>query len=322
MNELEFLEQFRKDKQIFESYAIYVSTVIQKNITEKLRVDLDHFCKIPVSFRLKTEESLIQKAFYRNKNYKDPYNDITDKIGGRIVVLLEEEARMVCEIIESLEDFSFSKDRDIEQERLRDPELFNYKSHHYILRNKAVIADIPENTAVEIQIRTLLQHAYSELTHDTIYKPNTIAAPEVKRSVAKCMALIEVADQLFGEVNTALRKSTNQFNTIINDSIELLRDKVSLTPDDKICNLILDAYLPDVEIYNGQSLRKFLLEYSFILDKIKERSKFKYLYKQPIIIFLYMLVQSKRKIVKARWPLSLPDLEEIFTDLGFSFDRS
>src|SRR3546814_12228521 len=38
-------------------------------------------------------------------------------------------------------------------------------------------------TPCEVQLRTLLQHAHSQLTHDTIYKPKTIASSHTKRFV-------------------------------------------------------------------------------------------------------------------------------------------
>jgi len=325
MTEIEFIERYRADKQMLESYAEHLSKVIAESIVATLGIKPTVFFKIPIAFRIKDEDSLIQKAFYKNKNYGDPYNEITDKIGGRIVVLLEEQANEVCRVIESLPEFAFSKDRDFEIERNNNPELFNYKSHHYILRNKQELTlktTIPENTPAEIQIRTLLQHAYSELTHDTIYKPNTIASPEVKRVVAKSMALIEVTDQLFSQVDIALKRSEYQFNKIIDDTLSLIPSEVKMHTDKDLCNLILDAYVSEVELYDFSMLKKFSKEYSYLFEKISERSEYKFLYKQPVILFVYFLVHSRRKIAKAKWPLSSKDLERIFTDLGYSYDRS
>lgn len=325
MNEVQFIERFRAEKKFLEAYADFVSYKLTDAIISMLKIDAANFFKIPIKFRLKGEDSLIQKAFYRNKNYSDPYNEITDKIGGRIVVLLEEQANEVCGVIEKFEDFTFSKDRDFEIERAKHPELFNYKSHHYILRNKNEISigeTIPEGTPVEIQIRTLLQHAYSELTHDTIYKPNTAASPEVRRYVAKSMALIEVTDQLFSQVSNSLKQSEHQFSKIIEDCLKLLPGNIEIQTDIDLCNFILDAYLPEVELYNQNNLKKFVNEYNFILQKIKERSAYKYLFRQPVILFLYYLVLTKRKIAKARWPLYAKDIEQIFTDLGYSYDKS
>ena len=320
MNEIEFIERYRTEKDMLKAYAGFVMQEIEKTIINVLHINPESFFKIPLSFRLKDDDSIIQKAFYRNKNYTDPY-----KVGGRIVVLLEEQANSVCKIIESMPDYVFSKDRDFEIERIKNPEIFDYKSHHYILRNKSKIeasSIIPENTPIEIQVRTLLQHAYSELTHDTIYKPNTAASPEVRRYVAKSMALIEVTDQLFSQVMNSLKHSEIIFSKIIEDTLQLFPPDIKLSTNKDLCNYILDAYLAEIELYNTSLLRNFISEYAFIFEKVKNRSKYKYLYQQPIILFLYYLVYNKRKLVKSKWPLSSSDLQEIYTDLGFSYDKS
>ena len=74
-------------------------------------------------------------------------------------------------------------------------------------------------------------------------------------------------------------------------------------------------------MYSFEAIKKFVQEYNFIFEKINERARQKYLYQQPIILFLYWLVSTKRKIVKSKWTLDSKDLEEIFTDLGYSFDK-
>jgi ppGpp synthetase/RelA/SpoT-type nucleotidyltranferase len=285
----------------------------------------ESFFKIPITFRIKTEDSIIEKAFYRSKGYKDPYEQITDKIGGRVVVLLEEHTNGVCKVIESIEGFTFSKDKDFEKQRDENPELFLYQSHHYILRNTEKIfyagIEVPVNTPAEIQIRTLLQHAYSELTHDTIYKPNTVASPEIKRYVAKSMALIEVTDSIFSKVHESLRYSEQLFSRIIDELNSLMPKEIMAKHDLKFNEHILDIFLTELDIYSFEGVRRFSQEYNFILEKINERSTYKYLYHQPVILFIYWLVSIKRKIVRAKWPLDFRDLEEIFIDLGYSFEK-
>lgn len=326
MSEIEFLEKYRSEKEILQKYADYTSNIILSSIITKLQIEPSKFFKVPISFRLKDEDSLIQKAFYRTKTYKDPYNEITDKVGGRIVVLLEEHANSICKIVESLPDYIFSKDRDFDKERERQPEFFSYQSHHYIIRNKEelFIEDftLPAKTPIEIQIRTLLQHAYSELTHDTIYKPNTAASPEVRRYVAKSMALIEVTDHIFTQVNNSLKHTSNLFSKVIRELTSLFPQDIKLVTDKKLCDYILDAYLSEIDTFNFATVKKFVQEYNFVFDKIRERNPIKHLYQQPVILFIYWIVATKRKIAKSKWSLDYKELEEIFIDLGYSFDKS
>ena len=326
MNEIEFLKRYRAEKIMLQKYADYACNIVTSSIISKLQIDSSKFFKVPISFRLKGEDSLIQKAFYRGKTYKDPYSDITDKIGGRIVVLLEEQASSVCNIIETLSEFVFSKDRDFDKEREKQPEFFSYQSHHYIIRNKEDLQldeiIITSNTPIELQIRTLLQHAYSELTHDTIYKPNTAASPEVRRYVAKSIALIEITDQLFTQVNNSLKHNANLFGKIITELASLFPYDIKLNIDKRLCDYLLDAYLPEIEIFNIITVKKFVQQYEFVFDKIRQRSSSRYLYQQPLILFIYWIVSIKRKIAKSKWPLDYKELEEIFVDLGYSFDKS
>ncbi|TOO37902.1 (p)ppGpp synthetase, partial [Vibrio parahaemolyticus] len=76
---------------------------------------------------------------------------------------------------------------------------------HYVVRARVDLQVkglmIKAGTPCEIQVRTLLQHAYAELTHDAVYKAKTVVEPEVHRTVAKSMALIETTDDFFSDVN-------------------------------------------------------------------------------------------------------------------------
>ena len=164
-------------------------------------VNVDYFLKLPVTPRLKELKSLVDKALFRDKTYTNPYQDITDKVGMRFVVLLSNDIRIVEDAILDIKDWTVSKDRDFEDELRARTLEFAYQSVHYVLRAATEMqygdAVIPISTPCEVQIRTLLQHAHSELTHDTIYKPKKTASPEVKRTIAKSMALIEATDDFF-----------------------------------------------------------------------------------------------------------------------------
>ena len=161
---------------------------------------LELFLKLPVIPRVKTQDSLLQKAFYRAKNYENPYEDIEDKVGLRFVVLLAEDIRTIEAAINDEPRWVAMLARDFELEREAKPYEFDYQSLHYVVRSKLPLEyegySIPADFSCEVQVRTLLQHAYSELTHDTIYKPSVRATPAIKRTAAKSMALIEFDKRL------------------------------------------------------------------------------------------------------------------------------
>src|SRR4051812_4453137 len=88
MTEDELLEKWVAERPIYEAWGHYVVEQISQRLVEKLpAVGIDMFIRIPPKVRLKEDFSFVEKAFYR-KAYDDPYAQITDKVGIRLVVLL------------------------------------------------------------------------------------------------------------------------------------------------------------------------------------------------------------------------------------------
>ncbi len=125
-----FKEQYEKDEPILHAWGKFVTEEIQKQLASKLTgsITIGTFLKIPPSPRTKTIDSLVAKAFYRGKSYRDPYRQITDKVGTRFVVLLLKDIRLIQSIVEGSDKWTFSKDRDFEEERRKNPLSFDYQS--------------------------------------------------------------------------------------------------------------------------------------------------------------------------------------------------
>ncbi|EKO3514438.1 hypothetical protein LB044_003309 [Vibrio fluvialis] len=99
---------------------LVVSDLCQK--LEGTGKDLDSHLKQPAKARVKSDDSLIDKAFYRpHKNYENPYEDIEDKVGCRFVVLLVEHIDELSEIIKSNEKWEYVECRHFSEERKKSP---------------------------------------------------------------------------------------------------------------------------------------------------------------------------------------------------------
>jgi hypothetical protein len=276
------------------------------------------FLKIDTPIRIKDADSLIAKAFYRNKGYKNPYEDITDKVGIRFVVLLEDDVKRICDAIESINKWTYSKDRDYEIERSDEPFLFNYQSMHYVVKSQSILnfkgIDILKNTPCEIQIRTLLQHAYSELTHDKIYKSNIDPTSETKRVIAKSMALLETTDEFFQKANNII----NQLP--IFKLYEVLKNKFTAIHGvvrniSKANTHILYAYY---DFINEKNFTK--TDFDEFDEIVKFNLNKTYLNDQPIIYFVYYLCEYNKNIAKTKWPYTMDELTPYFTQLGKTID--
>ena len=322
MNETELTALYLLEKPIFENWGSYISQVIQDHIIESgYKTDL--FLKVPVQPRLKDVKSLVAKAFYRGKQYKDPYKEITDKIGMRFVVLLVEEIGIIKNIIESVQEWEYSEDVDFVKIRDDLPELFTYQSVHYIIRNLSVIeyngVKIPAGTPCEVQIRTLLQHAYAELTHDRVYKSDKTIIPQVKRKVARSMALIEATDELFMEVQNMLNAEDQLFRDFISASRKFVD---TLDYEEKANRFIFDSYKGFVHD-NGirpEQVVDFIEDKNYLIAKAKSSAEYSLIYKQPILFVLYYLISKYRNSSRELWPLNEKDLEPLYIDLGICFN--
>jgi hypothetical protein len=194
--------------------------------------------------------------------------------------------KLVCNAIEGCQEWEWSKDKDYEAEQAKAPYEFRYQSVHYIVRCREGV-DVGEMTVAagapcEVQVRTLLQHAHSELTHDTIYKPSVVQTPEMLRAAAKSMALIEATGDYFEELVDQIAKAVGANRKLTEELIGVYRDRVGREPDvTRAEGLLNEAYAALVGTNAVADISAFLAEKAFVAERIKERAQNKLLFRQP-----------------------------------------
>lgn len=323
MNEQELLAKYELDKPTFEAWGSFLIQAIEKDIVRH-GLDLQTFLKIPTSARVKDNQSLVAKALFRKeKHYSDPYQQITDKVGIRFVVLELSDISIVKEIIEAHEDWNSSKDVDFERNRAEKPEIFEYQSVHYVIKNCNIINSngvaVPAGTPCEIQIRTLLQHAYAELSHQTVYKNTAQIDPLVKRKLARSIALIEATDELFKEVRQDMRAVDQLYLSFIDAAKKQQRFSNYV---ESLNSCIFDLYKEIVQGYqiSPDMVDAFLDEKTFIKNKVSRNICEDILFEQPIIYLLYYLASHYSSTAVDIWPFDSSYLTPIYTDLGISWN--
>src|SRR5436190_1144205 len=116
-DESDFLSRWREDEPIYAAWGRFVAKTLSDMIRDRVApTRLEMFLRIPVIPRVKESDSLLQKAFYRGKEYQNPYDDIEDKVGLRFVVLLTEDIRTIEAAIISAAEWDAALARDFEQE--------------------------------------------------------------------------------------------------------------------------------------------------------------------------------------------------------------
>lgn len=166
-----------------------------------------------VTARVKDWQSLKEKARKREKEgtflYPDPWNDIHDIVGVRVTTFHSTEIPVVIGVFKQ----SFTVERSVDKTaETRIAGGFGYGSHHLILtvdENSSHLDELAEynGTTFEVQVRTVLQHAWAEFEHDVRYKRGGEELdPRVDRAFTLAAGLIELADQQFDQIS-ALKNS-------------------------------------------------------------------------------------------------------------------
>ena len=201
-----------------------------------------------VEGRIKNKEECIKKF---QRKYQDkletadqPYeikNYLSDLIGLRVVCLYEDQVAVVTKILKNHFRIIDVSDKITAIESTED--LFGYKGLHMDLALNKEMACTPKYQSFadhpfEVQIRSLIQDAWSVLDHKIKYKksiPN-----DLKRRINALSALFELADREFKEIRNATTELIQQetvapLSDVLDDKCETA-DISSMETSGKVLN--------------------------------------------------------------------------------------
>ena len=184
-----------------------------------------------ISSRLKSRGSLAKKVERKGTSYSD-LSDVTDLAGLRIVTYFSDQVDEIAGLIES--EFQLDHHNSIDKRADLDPDRFGYLSLHYVVSLSPSRAALTEYRALaglkaEIQIRSILQHAWAEIEHDLGYKTATEVPRPVRRQFARLAGLLELADGEFVSIRHALDEYGREIGGLIaTQPSAVTLDKISL----------------------------------------------------------------------------------------------
>nr|WP_268838055.1 hypothetical protein [Pseudoalteromonas sp. CNAT2-18.1] len=178
-----------------------------------------------VSSRVKDKNSLSRKII--NKDKYSSIQDITDIVGIRIISNYSDEVDQIAKIIE--DNFAIDTKNSIDKRASLDPDRFGYLSLHYVVsisqdREQLVEYQRFNGRKVEIQIRSVLQHAWAEIEHDIGYKSTIEVPKQVRRQFSRLASLLELADEGFVKIKEEL----NDYQNDIEENISSNPDEVDI----------------------------------------------------------------------------------------------
>ena len=183
------LEEYRQAKPACEEAAVKVKATLEKVFKKSGLI------VAAIESRVKTEESLTGKLELKGSKYAS-LADITDIVGVRVITFYTDDVDKVASAVEKL--FKVDWENSVDKRKLHEIDSFGYMSLHYICS----MDGFPYR--FEIQMRTVLQHAWANMNHDTGYKSGVEIPIEYRRSLSRLSGLLELADEQFSIIRADL----------------------------------------------------------------------------------------------------------------------
>jgi putative GTP pyrophosphokinase len=180
-----------------------------------------------IQARVKTREKLKAKYLDPQKDYKK-LDDITDQVALRVITYYEDEVDRVAEVIKR--EFDIDTNNSIDK-RETEPDKFGYYALNFVCKysqGRTSHVEYRKFTGVwfEIQITSVLRHAWSEIEHPW-YDLKDAFPPNIKRRFARMAALLEIAESEFLD----LRKLQSDYQRSVAVQVEA---QVSDLPVDSV----------------------------------------------------------------------------------------
>lgn len=222
-------EYYELNKSNAEACANIIKNLLEEFLVEKNLHSIEG--------RVKDKESYLEKCNKRNKDDKshkyNSYEEVTDLIGIRVIANTMSDVKEIRKVIER--EFDIDESKSINKADELKVDRVGYLSVHYIakltkerinLTEYSFIKDLP----FEIQVRTLLQHAWSEIEHDRSYKFfGGGLGDDIKRRFNLIAGALELLDIQFDELaNKVQVHSDNVAEQVRNNKYDIPIDIASL----------------------------------------------------------------------------------------------
>ncbi len=236
----EAIAEYQRRRPLYEEFT----RVIEGILTEALRnadikvATIEARAKSLESFGDKSAEPA--EADSTKPKYANPLTDITDLAAARVITFFLSTIPKIDKLIST--EF-LVRERADKADVLMKEERLGYRSVHYVVqltRQRTALAEYARYAGLdaEIQLHTVLQHAWAEIEHDIQYKSVTAIPIPIRRRFIALAGLLEIADREFEEIQSederlrlAARKSVELGHL---DQVEITADSLKAYLDKKL----------------------------------------------------------------------------------------
>lgn len=212
---IDFDDEYSKREVLLRSFGPDLEALAKRLLAvDKIQVHrVEHRVKSRVSAADKAARKLSANGEPR------PLSTFTDLLGLRIITYFRDTVDDVARLIER--EFAIDQENSIDKRAVLDPDQFGYLSLHYVAQLSPGRAALPEyekygHVKFEIQVRSVLQHAWAEIEHDLGYKSPGALPRSLRRRFSRLAGLLELADDEF----VAMRQEIGEHQSAASETIE------------------------------------------------------------------------------------------------------
>ncbi len=292
MSKANILKKYNENRKLYNNLKNKLVVLIKELLLEE--VNYHH-----IYSRVKEKNSLEKKIDTKAGKYSI-IDDITDVVGCRIISYFEDDVEKIVTIIKK--EFDIDEKNSVNKKTILESDKFGYLSHHLVCKISKKRLSLPEykkykDIKFEIQIRSILQHAWAEIEHDIGYKSSLGIPKELKRKFSRIAGLLETADENFCEIKKSieiyeekiLNNENEFFQTDLNlNSLQLfVENSIVIELDNYIVNAdgqssldteidqnSLSAYLDRLSYFNIKTieeLNNLLISKKTIIEKFTSK---------------------------------------------------
>lgn len=300
------MEIIRTTKNINELRIWYqAQEALYSNLSQKVAaiikefLDQNNITYYAITNRAKDIDSFIAKA--EKDKYSDPKNQIKDLAGIRIITFVSSEVDSCSNLIKPL--FKMDDQHSIDKRETLGTDKVGYRSVHYVGELAEDRLRLPEfrpfkGMSFEIQIRTILEHAWADISHDRNYKFGGILPPDndIQRRFSLAAATLELVDREFNSLAREIDKYKEKVNQqtsegdyeitintpslyeymhkLLKDQIENNTIKPSFNGEEAIIIGELNSFgidtLEDLKEIIGDDINKFIYDFTTFLGLLRD----------------------------------------------------
>jgi ppGpp synthetase/RelA/SpoT-type nucleotidyltranferase len=248
-----------------ERLAVAVRPLLE-NMLKKKNIEY-----LSVGSRVKNLDGALEKI--GRKQYSDPSEQLTDLSGIRVITYLEQQVEAISKVVRDL--FDVDELNSLDRAEILGGDKVGYRSTHFVCSVGKKRESLPEyeslgNLRFEIQVRTVLQHAWAELAHDRSFKFGATLPIKIQRKLNLYAGMLEIVDSSFDEISKEIdrykqfldSRTITEIEKVEVDSISLnkfvsyltSRNKIRLV--DEICPTFLIREIKEAGISTIGDLKK------------------------------------------------------------------